>query len=58
MGVVLTLSCSGPDKMSWYQTDDYFFAFLFVFSVIERLKEIMSEVEISINTLKEEQRSR
>lgn len=32
-------------------------AFLFGFPVIERLKEIMSEVEISINTLKEEQRS-
>lgn len=44
--------------MSYYQADDYFFAFLFVFSVIDRLKEIMSEVEISINTFKEEQRSR
>lgn len=28
-----------------------------LFSVIERLKEIMSEVEISINALKEDQRS-
>lgn len=28
------------------------------FSVIEKLKEIMSEVEISINSVKEEQRSR
>lgn len=27
------------------------------FSVIEKLKEIMSEVEISINSMKEEQRS-
>lgn len=44
--------------MSYYQADDYFFTFLFVFSVIDRLKEIMSEVEISINTFKEEQRSR
>lgn len=33
-------------------------AFLLGFSVIEKLKEIMSEVEISINSVKEEQRSR
>lgn len=34
-----------------------FFIFLYIL-VIQKLRELMSEVEMSINTLKEEQRKR